>query len=180
MIVLTQGDTLSRLFGLDWQLLADAVLTLIAVFVLFLAMSYFLFNPARKMLRERREKIKGQLDSARDDKEQAAKLKQEYEEKLRGLDREAEAILSESRRKALENEAEIVAGAKEEARRILERARTEAELERRKMADEVKKEMITLASAMAGKMVSVSLDEKVQEKLVDETLKEIGDDTWLS
>ena len=57
MIVLTQGDTLSRLFGLDWQLLADAVLTLIAVFVLFLAMSYFLFNPARKMLRERREKI---------------------------------------------------------------------------------------------------------------------------
>ena len=73
-----------------------------------------------------------------------------------------------------------MAGAKEEARRILERARTEAELERRKMADEVKKEMITLASAMAGKMVSVSLDEKVQEKLVDETLKEIGDDTWLS
>ena len=39
-----------RLFDLDFQLLHDSVLTLIAVFVLFLAGSFFFFNPARKFL----------------------------------------------------------------------------------------------------------------------------------
>ena len=54
MILLTGGESMSRLFDLDWQLLADSTLMIIAIFVLFLAMSYFLFNPARKMLNSRR------------------------------------------------------------------------------------------------------------------------------
>ena len=49
----------------DWQLLADSCLSIIAVFFLFLALSYLLFNPARKMLNNRKEKIKGELDEAR-------------------------------------------------------------------------------------------------------------------
>ena len=44
---------MSRLFDLDWQLLADSCLMIIAIFVLFLALSYFLFNPARKFLKRR-------------------------------------------------------------------------------------------------------------------------------
>ena len=36
-----------RLFNLDPQLLHDAVLLAIAVFVMFLFLSYMLFNPAR-------------------------------------------------------------------------------------------------------------------------------------
>ena len=50
MILLTEGQSMSRLFDLDWQLLADASLMIIAIFVLFLLMSFLLFNPARKML----------------------------------------------------------------------------------------------------------------------------------
>ena len=52
MILLTEGETMSRLFDLDWQLLADSCLMIIAIFVLFLALSYFLFNPARKFLND--------------------------------------------------------------------------------------------------------------------------------
>jgi F-type H+-transporting ATPase subunit b len=33
---------------------------------------------------------------------------------------------------------------------------------------------------MAGKIVETSLDDKKQAELVDATLKEMGDDTWLS
>ena len=35
MILLTEGETMSRLFDLDWQLLADSCLMIIAIFVLF-------------------------------------------------------------------------------------------------------------------------------------------------
>jgi F-type H+-transporting ATPase subunit b len=33
---------------------------------------------------------------------------------------------------------------------------------------------------MAGKVVAGAVDVKVQDSLVEETLKEIGDSTWLS
>ena len=169
-----------RLFDLDLQLLADASLMIIAVFVLFLIASYFLFNPVREMMAKRQAKIKGELDSAVKDMEDASLLKKQYEEKLKNINVEAEAILSDARKRALENENKIVAEAKEEAARIIDRAKVEAELEKQKAADDVKREMVVLASLMAGKVVKASIDTTVQESLVNETLKEIGESTWQS
>ena len=180
MILLTGGESMERLFDLDWQLLADSCLTIIAIFFLFLVLSYFLFNPARKLLNSRKEKIQGELETARKDMEDARSLKAEYESKLQEINKEAESILSEARKKALNNENQIIAKAKEEAAALLDRARTEAEREKQKMSDDVKKEMISIASLMAGKVVSASIDTTVQNQLIDETLKEMGDKTWLS
>ncbi len=180
MILLTEGESMSRLFDLDWQLLADSCLMIIAIFFLFLILSYFLFNPARKMLEGRKEKIRNELETAKTAMQNAQSLKKEYEAKLKDVDKEAEAILSEARRKALANENAIVAEAKEEAARILDRARVEAELEKQKMSDDVKREIIVVASLMAGKIVSASVDTAMQNQLIDETLKEMGDKTWLN
>ena len=180
MILLTGGESMERLFDLDWQLLADSCLTIIAIFVLFLALSYFLFNPARKLLNSRKEKIQGELETAKKDMEDAQRLKAEYESRLQDINKEAESILSDARKRALNNENQIIAQAKAEAAAILDRARTEAELEKQKMSDDVKKEMISIASLMASKVVSASIDTTVQNQLIDETLKEMGDKTWLS
>lgn len=180
MILLNAGETYDRMFGIDWQLIADSTLTIIAVFALFAIMSYFLFNPVRKMLRDRREKIQNELADAKTNMEEAHSLREEYESKLKAVDKEAENILSEARKKGLANENQIIAKAQEEAARILERARVEAQLEKQKLSDDVKKEIVTVAAAMAGKVMSASIDESEQNRLIDETLKEMGDDTWLS
>ena len=168
------------MFNLDFQLIHDTVLLAIAVFFLFLALSYLLFNPVRKMLAQRQERIKTDIDSAAADKKDAKALKAEYDAKLKNVDKEAEAILSEARAKALRTQDQIVAKAKEEAASIIARANREAELEKQKVADDVKKEMINLASVMAGKVVKASIDTAVQDSLIDETLKEMGESTWLS
>lgn len=171
---------MERLVDLDPQLLHDAILLAIAVFVLFLLMSYLLFNPVRKMLEDRKNKIKNDIDSAIADKKDAAAIKAEYEEKLKNVDKEAEEILSEARKKALNNEAQIVEQAREEAARIIQHANEEAELEKKRVLDEMKQEMISIASMMAGKVVAASIDTTIQDTLVEETLKEIGDRTWQS
>lgn len=170
----------SYLFDLTPQLLHDAVLTMIAVFTLFLVASHFLFNPVRDMMNKRKDRIREELEDAKQNQEAADALKQDYEAKLKNVEKEADEILSAARQKALVNESRIVAEAKEEAVRIRERAETEAELEKQKAADDVKREMISIASAMAGKVVAASIDTTVQDSLIDETLKEIGDTTWLS
>jgi F-type H+-transporting ATPase subunit b len=179
-LVLASAEMAPRLFDLDLQLIADSVLMIIAVFSLFLIASHFLFNPVRDMMQKRQERIKNELDTAAADMESARALKEQYEAKLKDIDKEAEAILAEARKKALANESKIVADAKEEAARIIERAGVEAELKKKKAADEVKREMVVLASMMAGKVVSAAIDTTVQDSLVEETLKEIGESTWLS
>ena len=171
---------MERLFDLDMQLVHDVILLAIAVFFLFLAMSYLLFNPVRKMLEDRKLKIRTELDDAATDKADAAALKAQYEEKLKNIDKEAEAILSEARQKALHNEAKIVEEAKEEASRIIARANEEALLEKKRVVDEMKQEMISVAAAMAAKVINANIDINIQNQLVDETIKEMGDSTWLS
>ena len=171
---------MERLFDLDMQLVQDSVLLAIAIFFLFLALSYLLFNPVRQMLADRKLKIQTELDDAAADKTDAAALKAEYEEKLKNVDKEAEAILSEARQKALRNEAKIVEDAKEEAARIIARANEEALLDKKRVVDEMKQEMISVAAAMAAKVITANIDVNIQNQLVDETIKEMGDSTWLS
>lgn len=171
---------MDRLFGLDMQLLMDALQFGASVFVLFLLASYLLFNPVRKMLKDRQDGIRKNIEDANADKENAAALKAQYEEKLKGIDKEAEQILSEARQKALKNESKIIEEAKEEAARIIRRANEEAVLEKKRAIDEVKQEMIAVASMMAAKAVAASIDTRIQDTLVEETLKEMGDSTWLS
>ncbi len=175
-MVMAAAQMEPRLFDLDMQLLSDAVLMIIAVFALFLIAS----NPVRNMMQSRQDRIKSELDTAAADMAQAKALKEEYETKLREINKEAEEILGEARKKALANENKIVSEAKEEAARIIERAGVEAELERNKAADEVKREMVVLASLMAGKVVNAAIDTTVQDTLIEETLKEMGESTWLS
>ena len=169
-----------RLFDLDFQLFHDAALMIIAVVALFLIMSYFLFNPARAFLQKRQEKIRTELEDAKNNQEDAKALKAEYDETLKNIDKEAESILADARKRALANENRIVAAAKEEAAAIIERAKEEAKLEKQKMADDVKKEIVAVAALMAGKVVASKVDVTIQDSLIDETLKEIGDNTWLS
>ena len=171
---------MSRLFNLDFQLLHDSLLTLIAVFVLFLGGSFFFFNPARKFLEKRTQGIADDIESARKEKEEAERLKSEYEDKLKNVDTEVEGILSDARQRALANENRIVADAREEAGKIIDNAHREANLEKLKVADEVKEEVINVAGAMAGKIVASSMSEAEQKRLLDETLKGIGEDTWLN
>lgn len=176
--LLAESD--GRVFGLDWQLLFDILIQGFAVFLLFIFLSYILIDPVRKVLEERREKIKNDVESAASDRAEAAKLKAEYDAKIKKADDEASEILSAARKKAVKNEENIIADANAEAARIISRANQEAELEKSKVKDEVKQEIINVATVMAGKFVAGSMDDSKQAALIDETLKEMGDDTWLN
>ena len=136
---------MDRIFNLDPQLLFDTGVTLVAMFFLFVLLSYLLFDPARKMLEKRKAFIQ---------------------------------MMAAARKKAKARETEIVEAANEQAHRILTRAEKEISLEKDKARDDMKQEMVQIASAMAGKFVSQSMTEEMQAQLIDETLEEMGDETW--
>ncbi|MBQ3584268.1 MAG: F0F1 ATP synthase subunit B [Lachnospiraceae bacterium] len=169
-----------RLFGLDPQTLFDAFIVAVNMFILFLFLSYFMINPIRALLKKRQDRILSDREQAENDRKDAEQLKLEYDAKIKNAEKDAEALLSEARKKALKREERIVEEAKEEAARIIAHAKTEAELERKKAADDIKKEIIAVATLMAGKVAAASVDEATQNALIEETLKEMGEETWLS
>lgn len=171
---------MERLIGFDPQLLFESFFTALNIFILFFGLSYLLFDPVRNVLEKRRQKIAGELAQAADDKKSAAAMKAEYEAKLKDVSKEADAILEEARRKAKVRENEIVEEARAEAARIVERANREVELEKKKALDDMKQEIVSIASLMAGKVVAASIDTTIQDTLINETLKEMGESTWQS
>ena len=166
---------MDRIFNLDPQLLFDTGVTLVAMFFLFVLLSYLLFDPARKMLEKRKAFIQSQLDEAAETKADAMKQKEQYTEALSKVEEESAEMMAAARKKA---KAEIVEAANEQAHRILTRAEKEISLEKDKARDDMKQEMVQIASAMAGKFVSQSMTEEMQAQLIDETLEEMGDETW--
>ena len=174
------AEETTRIFNLDSQLLFDALFLAVNIFLLFLVASYFLFNPVRNLLKKRQDMIEADIEAAKKDKEDAAVLKSEYDEKIKAADKDADMILAEARKKGLAKEEQIIEEAKAEAGRIIDRANNEIELEKKRAAEDMKKEIIAVATAMASKVVSGKIDADIQESLVDDTLNEMGDNTWQS
>ena len=167
-----------RIFGLDAQLVFQLLFMGIAIFLLFMAASYLLLDPVRKILNDRKERVMREQREALENREAALRMREEYDGKLKEIDKVAEQILSDSRKKAMQRENEIIMNAKEEAGRIVAGARQEAELEQKRVNDQVKQEIISVAALLSEKLVASSLDEEKQNALIEQTLKEIGDDTW--
>lgn len=175
-MLLTEG----HIFELNAQLINDIILQGIAIFILFFFLSGVLFEPVKKVLNNRTEKIKNDIESAAKNKEEAAALKAEYDGKIKSIEKEKEEILTAARKKAQKREADIVEEANAEAARIINRANQEIELEKSKVSDDMRKEIVRVATAMAAKIIEQQIDESKQDALIEDTLKEMGGSTWLS
>ena len=63
-----------RIFGLDIQLGFDVIMQGIAVFIMFALLSYILFEPVRKILEDRKNRIANEIDQAAADQAEAARI----------------------------------------------------------------------------------------------------------
>ena len=78
---------MERLFNLDAQLLFDACVMALSMLVMFTFLSYLLFKPVRKLLEDRKQRVADEQESAKNDRKEAAVYKEEYEQKLKEIDK---------------------------------------------------------------------------------------------
>lgn len=179
-IMLAAVETNSRLIEFSPRTLFEWAVMVVNFFVIVGILSYFLFKPVGKFLSERQERIKNQIDDAKNNNIQAAALRTQYETKLETIEQEAAEILRNARTKAKQNEQEIISAARDEAEEIRKRSHVEMQLEQERVKDEMKKEMIEVATMMASKFVASSMDDTKQNELINEIIDEAGDVQWLS
>ena len=95
--------------------------------ILLAVVYYLLYKPVRKFLKKREDKIAGQLDNANLREKQAMDLLEARKKQLEGASAEVAELIRVGERRGKARADEITSLAQEEARRIAEKAKMQAE-----------------------------------------------------
>ncbi len=158
--------------------MVEIIVTAINVFILFFLIGYLVSDMAAGMLAKRKDRITEDINTARLSREEALALKNDYERRLASFDSERAGILENTRERAAQAEERILLEGREEADRLIARAKREAELKKIKLQDEVRRDMVLAASKAAGRLIAENLDDAKQAVYIQEMLDEMGESTW--
>ncbi len=136
-------------------------------------LGYFARKPLLGFLRDRRNRIKGDLDEAANLLEAAEARYAEWQRKLIDLERETENIKSEGQRRAGDEAREIVAEAQAAAERIQRNAESAVEQELRRAQAQLRDEAAQLATEMAARILEEQLGGADRDRLMDEFIARI-------
>lgn len=133
----------------------------------------FAYKPLMAMLAEREQRIAGTLDAAERERQEAAKLKEEYLAELAAARTQAQQIVDKATRLAEQTREELLQAAKEEHARLLKASQEELARERERALKDLRGEVVSLSVAAAGKILSQNLDAAAHARLVDEFIDKL-------
>jgi len=169
-------ELVAPLIGLDWTL----VMVLVTFFVLYQILKKFLFEKVHDFMQAREQKVKDQFDNAEAANSLAEEHLAEYKDKLDSIEIERRGVLKDAKTSSEARAHEIVKEAHEQAAEILRQAAHDAERERLKLIEEMRKEIAMLALYAAEKIIEKELDEKEQLLLINEIIEHNDGEKWKS
>ncbi len=161
------GYGLVSLFNTDWVVLIG--------FLAFLSILFYFGVPAMlgRMLDQRAEGIKSELDEARALREEAQTLLASYERKAREVEDQSQRIVAEAR----SNAEDAAAEAKEEIKRSIARRLAAAEDQianaEAKASRAVRDRAASVAVAAAAEVIAGSTSAADQNKMIDDAIAQV-------
>jgi F-type H+-transporting ATPase subunit b len=147
---------------------------LLAFLVILAVLWKWVVPPVSKVMRERQDVIRKQLDDADEAKAKLAEAQAEYQRALNEARTQASVIRDNARAEAQRISDELRAQAAEESQRIIARGEEQLANQRRSIVRELRGEVGKLAVDLAGKIVGDSLaDEARQRATVERFLADI-------
>lgn len=154
----------------------DAVYQILGFFILLMLLRKYALGPVVNMMQKREKHVADQISSAEKNREEAEKYLAEQREAIQSARREAKEIVENANKQSVLQAEEIISNAKGEAERMKDKALVEINQEKERAIAALREQVSTLSVLVASKVIEKELDEKEQEKLINETLKEVGGD----
>jgi F-type H+-transporting ATPase subunit b len=155
--------------------MASTIFWSILVFVaIVIIMWRFVFKPINRIISKRQAEIKKNVNNAEKQMEEIQKYldKQKGEiEKARG---KAEEIIEDGKREAGIIREKIENDAKEKSRKMIGNTLQEIKIEREKSLVDLKDRIVDMALNSTEKVIGKSLSRKEHEKIIEDSLQEIG------
>lgn len=153
---------------------SELIAGLLAFAIIFVVVWRWVLPTVDKRLEARQQAITGQLTAAENTKLEAEGLLTDYKRQVAGAREEANRIVEDARRTAESLRGETAARAASEASDIVSKARQEAAGEKDRAAAAIRTEVAALSMAVAEKAVAGAVDAKAQQKLVEQYIAELG------
>jgi F-type H+-transporting ATPase subunit b len=147
--------------------------TLIAFLATLLILRRYAFPFIQEALDKRQRAIEEAIAESERARAEAAKLLEEYRERLREARTQSEEIVLRARKAAEEHERESLEAARKQREELLEQTRRDIEAETRRAIQEIRNEVADLTVLATEKVTRKSLDEADQRRLVEEALAEL-------
>jgi F-type H+-transporting ATPase subunit b len=161
----------SNLFAGDLGNVAwTLVIFLLAVFVL----GKFAWGPLLSTLQDRERFIRESLAAAKKDREEAEARLKEYTTKLEEARTEATGIVNEGRRDAEVVKAKIEQDARDEAGKMIERAKREIDVAKKTAIRELYETSATLATEVAARVIKREVKAADHERLIKDAIEQLG------
>ena len=144
--------------------------------ILALLLKKFLLKPVQNILDRRRQEIDDSYAKAENDLSSAEKMKDEYTRRLSSAREEADTLVRAAVEEANHRGEGIIADAQKSAANIKRKAEDEIAQERLKAYDTLKNDISDMAVAIAGKVVGREINAEDQSRLVDDFIRNAGDD----
>ncbi|MEE9165200.1 MAG: ATP synthase F0 subunit B, partial [Nitrospinota bacterium] len=123
----------------------------------------------------RENEIRDTYAKSEQDRDEASKLKSDYEARIAHAEEAAHKKIQEAVLEAKKISENIVKNTKEEADKIKEKAKQNIEQEKKNALAEIRKEVVNLSMVATEKLIKESVDKKMAEKLVDSAIQDIGE-----
>jgi len=162
----------SNLFAGD---IGNAVWTLVIFVLVIVVLGKFAWGPLLSGLQQREEFIRRSLKEAKEDREAAEARLKEYEQKLADAATQAAEIVGQGKREGESLRAGIEEKARDEADKMVERARREIELAKNSAIKDLYATSSELATDIAAKILQREFNPQDHDKLISDSIKELGD-----
>jgi F-type H+-transporting ATPase subunit b len=156
--------------GIEPTLLIAQIVNFLIIVAL---LTKYLYKPILAMLEKRKKEIAEGLALTAKMQEEEERLKEKREKVLEAARKEAQGILDSVRKQAKDEEKEILAAAHKEAAVILEKGKADVERARVDMEKHVQESAITLAVAMAKRLIGNVLSSDDKHKVILKHMKDL-------
>ncbi|ERN51919.1 MULTISPECIES: F0F1 ATP synthase subunit B [Alkalihalophilus] len=159
--------------SINW---GSALYQLIAFSTLLFLVSKFALKPLMGIMEKREQIINDQIDSAEKNRKEAEAFIAEQRAELERARTEANGIIQNAKKLSEQQGQDIVKAARDDAERIKESAVAEIQREKEQAVAALREQVAGLSVLIATKVIEKELNEAEQEKLVQEYLKEVGEE----
>ena len=147
--------------------------TIVTFLVLVAALAKFAWRPLLEALERRQAMIRQSLDDAQKAKQELERLHVESQRILAAARADAEQILSNTRSDANRFREELKQKAQAEAAGIVKNAERQIELETARALQQIRTEAVDISVAIASKLLERNVTKEDNERLIEETFKQI-------
>ncbi|UCH78560.1 MAG: ATP synthase F0 subunit B [Candidatus Coatesbacteria bacterium] len=125
------------------------------------------------VLRERRERIEGDMARAAAERAEAGQLKAKYEEKMSEVGEEASAILKRVNEEAAQHREELLTQTRRQADALLQKAEELIAMEEAQAVAKIRAEMADLAADVAARVLEETRTPERERALAEKFLAEL-------